>query len=117
MPTISDLCGIQLPKRKLDGKSLVNVLKSNEAKTNHQVFHWQSGGGKRPQWAVRDGDWKLIGNPRDTSNKAPIGKGDGLFLVNLSESIDEMKNMAAQHPEQVERMKKLHDNWIQELSN
>jgi len=115
LPTISELCNVDLPKRKLDGKSLVNIVKSNDARPEHQVFHWQSGGGKRPQWSVRDGDWKLIGNPRDTSNKAPITNNDSFFLVNLAESIDEMKNIASEHPDRVKRMKQLHDDWIKEV--
>jgi len=26
------------------------------------------GPAKDPQWSVREGDWKLIGNPRDTTH-------------------------------------------------
>ena len=81
------------------------------ADSPHQTFHWQSGGGRNPQWAVRDGDWKLITNPRDTSNKAPIGRNDRQFLVNLGEDVTEMRNVAADHPEIVERLTKLHEAW------
>jgi arylsulfatase A-like enzyme len=77
------------------------------------MFHWQSGG---KQWAVRDGDWKLIGNPRDTSNKAPITANDKLFLSNLKVDHSEMKNIADQHPEIVDRLKKSHDAWAREVS-
>lgn len=63
-PTLAEYCGIKLPSRKLDGASLVPIIKSTEAKTQHSVFNWQSGGGKNnPQWSVLDGDWKLIHNP------------------------------------------------------
>ncbi len=115
-PTIADLCGIELPKHKIDGQSAVDVIKSNEAESPHQVFHWQSGrGAGGPQWAVREGDWKLIGNPRDTSNQAPITKEDRLFLVNLSDDIGEKKNVAKAHSETVERLKKLHDQWLSDV--
>src|SRR5262249_22741716 len=62
LPTVAELCRVPLPKRKIDGRSLVPVLKSAEAKTPHDVLHWQLG----DQYAVRQGDWKLVVNPRDT---------------------------------------------------
>lgn len=116
MPTIAELASVKAPDRKIDGLSLVNVIQSPEAPSAHKQFHWQSGGGRTPQWAVRDGDWKLIGNPRDTSNKAPIGKGDSRFLVNLAEDVSEMKNLAGEHPEVVSRLEKLHDAWASDFS-
>ena len=111
LPTIADLCGVDVPKRQLDGTSLRDVISDESADSPHQTFHWQSGGGRNPQWAVRDGDWKLITNPRDTSNKAPIGRNDRQFLVNLGEDVTEMRNVAADHPEIVERLTKLHEAW------
>jgi arylsulfatase A-like enzyme len=117
MPTIADLAEVERPDRKLDGRSIVKVIRSSEAESPHKQFHWQSGGGRNPQWAVRDGDWKLIGNPRDTSNKAAVGNDDRRFLVNLGEDATEMKNLAAGHPDIVEKLEKLHDTWVKEVSN
>ena len=115
-PTIAELCGADLPKRKIDGQSIVDVIR-DDAASPHDIFHWQSRGGRGgPQWAVREGDWKLIGNPKDTSNKAPIGADDRLFLVNLAEDVTEMKNIAAQHPEVAKRLKAAHDAWIKEAA-
>jgi arylsulfatase A-like enzyme len=108
VPTILELCDAKPVRHEIDGLSLKSVLQSESAPTPHDVFHWQTGGN---QWAVRQGDWKLIGNPRDTSNKAPLGKGDKLFLINLAEDVSEMKNLAADHPDVVERLQKLHDAW------
>ena len=116
LPTIAELCDVPLPNTKIDGLSLVPIIQSADAKGPHDVFHWQSGGGMGgPHWAVRQGDWKLIGNPKDTSNKAPLGKDDKLFLVNLADDVTEMKNVAAEHPEVVERLKQLHEQWIREV--
>ncbi len=113
MPTIAELCGVDLVNDDIDGKSLVRVLRDAEAPTPHKVVHWQMGRGKNPQWAVREGDWKLIGNPRDSSNKAPITKNDRLFLCNLAKDITEMKNLAGQYPDKVEHLKQLHDKWAE----
>ena len=112
LPTIAELTGSKLLQKDIDGKSIVGVIKNDKAKTPHDVLHWQTGRGRQPRWAVRQGDWKLIGNPQDTSNKAPLTAKDKLFLVNLKESVSEMKNLAANHPDITQRLKKLHDDWV-----
>ncbi len=118
LPTLMELCDIAPVDHKIDGKSLMNILNDPEASTNHQVFHWQSGrglGGK-PQWAVREGSWKLIGNPRDTSNQAELTDKDKLFLVDLNEDRGEKTNVADQNPDVVRRLETLHQHWIEEVS-
>ncbi|MBC8351326.1 MAG: sulfatase-like hydrolase/transferase [Planctomycetes bacterium] len=117
LPTIAELCSVTLPDRKIDGASLVNVIKSHDAKSTHDVFHWQSGRGlgRKPQWAVRCAEWKLIGNPNDTSNKAPITKDDSLFLVNLNSDPSEMRNIGSEHPAIVKRLSNLHEGWRLEV--
>lgn len=111
MPTIASLCGVDLVSKDIDGKNLVPMIRDG-ALSPHKVLHWTFGG----SWAVRDGEWKLIGNPRDTANKAPIGKHDKYFLVNLREDVSEMKNLAAANPEIVKRLKTLHDKWISSVN-
>jgi arylsulfatase A-like enzyme len=111
LPTIAELTGSKLLQKNIDGKSIVGVIKNDKAKTPHDVLHWQTGRGRQPRWAVRQGDWKLIGNPQDTSNKAPLTTKDKLFLVNLKESVSEMKNLAQANPAITQRLKKLHDDW------
>lgn len=112
LPTIADLCEVPPPARKLDGRSIIPVITSAEAKSPHETFHWQTG---RNQWAVRSGDWKLIGNPRDTSNKAALGPKDKLFLSNLAKDHSEMKNLAEANPDIVEKLQKLHSEWVDSL--
>ena len=111
LPTIAELCGAKLLEADIDGKSLAGVIKSENAPSPHKVVHWKTGG----QWAVREGDWKLIGNPKDTSNKGELGKEDKLFLANLAEDETEMTNLAAKHPDQVKHLKRLHDEWEKTL--
>lgn len=107
-PTVAELCGATPLPPKLAGKSLLPLIENPGAPTRHKQYWWKL----HQQWAVRDGDWKLIGNPRDTSNKAPLDpKRDALFLVNLKEDPTEMTNLAAKYPEQVERLKKLYMQW------
>ena len=92
------------------------MIESNDAASPHSVLHWQSGRGKGgPQWAVRSGPWKLIGNPNDTSNIAPVT--DPLFLSNLDEDVSELTNIADKHPDVVQELKRLHEVWLREVEN
>ena len=88
----------------------------DKVKTPHDVLHWQLGRGNNPRWAVRQGDWKLIGNPKDTSNKAPITSKDVMFLVDLGEDVAEMTNVAAENPEIVTQLRKMHEAWLTDVS-
>jgi len=114
LPTLTELAGIKLQQKDIDGKSLTSVISNAGAQTPHEILHWQIGRGRQPRWAIRQGDWKLIGNPQDTSNKAPLTAKDKLFLVNLKQSVSEMKNLAQANPEITRRLKKLHDDWAAE---
>jgi arylsulfatase A-like enzyme len=110
LPTIAAITGTTLPGTAIDGKSLLPIIKSTDAESAHEVFHWQTG----KQWAVREGDWKLIANPRDT-NREFLEGDDVTFLSNLTEDITERTNFASQHPEVVQRLTRLHDDWAQEV--
>lgn len=104
--TIADLCGISKPK--LEGKSLLPVIKSNAAPSAHTLFRWKSG----KRWAVRKGDWKLLGRPHDTSDKGPLDpEKDHFFLVNLAEDVSEMDNLAAKYPEKVSELLEAYKEW------
>ena len=100
MPTVLDLCKIKLPNLPLDGKSLLPIIRGN-AESHHKVLHWQW----QNRWAVRQGDWKLIGSPR--------GKPE---LVNLADPEPERTNHAKEQPAVVERLEKLHREWIESVT-
>ena len=100
LPTIAELCGVDLPTAKLDGHSLMPILKSASAPSPYKVMHWQW----QWFWAVREGDWKLIG--RD--DKAQ-------FLGNLSDPEPERKNYVKDKPDIVKRLQALHEEWLKEV--
>ncbi len=109
LPTIADFCSAPLPATKLDGKSLKDVILNN-APSPHESFYWRLGRGKDAQWAVRQGDWKLLGNPKDNSHKGELTKDDSLFLVNLAEDVTEMTNSAKDHPDVVQRLSAIRES-------
>ena len=110
LPTVAEITGAELPDRKIDGKSLMPVILSAEAKSPHKVFHWQRG----KQWAVRDGNWKLIVNAQRTM-RGPVGEDEKIFLSDFSKDTSERHNLAEDHPEVLSRLTKLHDKWIVEV--
>jgi arylsulfatase A len=117
LPTIAELCDVKLPAVEIDGKSLVAVAKSNDAPTPHAVLHWYMGPEKQPQWAVREGDWKLIGNPLDTTHgedraKNPMPEDDKkFFLANLKDDPSEHRNFAKEQPTILAHLRQLHADW------
>ncbi len=115
LPTIAEFCDVPLPKRKLDGRSIAEVLRSADAPSPHESFYWHLGSGKKAQWAVREGNWKLLGNPTDTSRKAPLTKNDELFLVDLGNDLGEIHNLAAKNPEVAQRLLILREKFLADI--
>jgi arylsulfatase A-like enzyme len=110
-PTLATAAGASVPAG-VDGKDLNTVLRSASAPTPHPTFHWQSGGGaNRPQWAVRDGRWKLVANGVDTSAPAGSPPVDPVWLSDLESDPGERRNVATEDPEAVVRLTRLHEEW------
>jgi arylsulfatase A len=106
-PTIGEYCDVELPRRKLDGQSIVPLIESAAGPSPHKAFHWQSG----RQWAVRQGDWKLVA----TANAKKPEAQPELFLSNLAQDATETQNSAREHPEVVRELSQLHRQWTIEV--
>jgi len=115
LPTLIELCGVTPPEAALDGISLMPVIQSASAATPHDVLHWQIGLKPKAPWAVRQADWKLLGNPVDPTSTAPLADRDPLFLVNLSQDIGETRNLAGEFPDKVRSLRKLHEKWLDDV--
>lgn len=113
LPTLASLAEVAAPDVHLDGRSLVPVLHDAAAVSPHDgsALHWQVGNGPKADWAVREGDWKLIGRSRDTSKggESPIVE---MQLFNLAEDPAEANNLAAQYPDQVRHLRELHEKHL-----
>ncbi len=110
MPTIAEIAGIDPPSVSIDGKSLMGVIADADAPSPHTVFHWQRGN----QWAVRDGDWKLVVNGLDT-NRDPLEGDEEVFLSDLDYDASETRSLAKDRPEIVKRLTDLHEQWAASL--
>ena len=53
LPTVAKLAGIKKIEHRIDGKNITDLIHSSKAQSPHKVFHWQTGGGNNPPWAVR----------------------------------------------------------------
>jgi arylsulfatase A len=97
MPTLAELSGASIPA-DTDGKSIVQELTGNSAKQKKHDFIFWDFAGSRGQIAVRMGDWKAIKLEVAKNPNAP------LKLYNLKDDISEATDVAAQHPEIIEKM-------------
>ena len=68
-------------------------------------FQW------RTSWAVRKGDWKLIG----AKGRKPDSKVK-LSLYNLADEKPEAKDYADEKPARVAELLELHEEWIKEVT-
>ncbi len=103
LPTALAAAGVAAPTEKpLDGQNMLPLLRG-EIAPQPRNFFWCSGSDEG-WWAVRSGDWKLVGE------KAKIG------LFDLSKDVSEKNDLAAQMPEKVAELTKLHDGWLAEMA-
>jgi arylsulfatase A-like enzyme len=101
-PTILELCKVPLPEVKLDGQSVVPIIRSAKTATHHKLMHWQW----EWSWAVREGDWKLMGRNKEASH-----------LGNLSDTEPEKKNYIKEKPDIAKRLLDLHNEWLKEVES
>lgn len=109
MPTLAELCDIELDKDDIDGKSLVPVISNQKTPTRHEEgYCWSFG----KMWVARKGKWKLLANPFDTSNRALLFEEDR-FLVDLESDPKEQNNLAGKYPEVVAELEKQYESWLE----
>jgi Arylsulfatase A and related enzymes len=94
LPTFADLAGVRAPAG-IDGISMLPALLGG-AQKNHEYLYWEFFE-RGFQQALRVGGWKGIRNEQ----------GKPLELYNLSTDVMEQQNVAAQHPDVIEKMEKI----------
>lgn len=113
LPTLAEITGVSLPQKQLDGRSLAAMIRASNSPSPHEqhALHWQVGTGSNADWAVREGNWKLIGHTRDTTDgRQPVTLKNLLFNIQVDPR--EATNVAEKHPDIVARLQKLHNSYL-----
>ncbi|MGB5170828.1 MAG: arylsulfatase [Eudoraea sp.] len=102
MATFADISGFEVPK-DTDGISLSPTLFSQNGQKEHEFLYWEfpSYGG---QVALRMGDWKVL-RQNLLNEETPT-----LELYNLREDPTEKQNLAALHPEILQKAADIFNN-------
>ena len=108
-PTLGDLAEAAAPAAGFDGRSLSALLLDGQPLPTRPIV-WESSMGAFPdpappedsnRWAVSEGDWKLL---RQSSEAPPA-------LYSLAQDPAESTDLAAAHPELVERLTGEYWRW------
>ena len=121
LPTVLDIVGVAgTQSYAFDGRSLLAVLADIREPSPHQSLYWQLGDDQeRAPWAVRAGDWKLLGNILET--KPPLGISmlndvdRKLFLADLRRDPGERMNQAATQPDKVAELLIVREQFLRSL--
>jgi arylsulfatase A-like enzyme len=98
LPTVLAAAGVPLkPEWQLDGVNLLPLLEGKTDQAPHDALYWRFG----VQYAVRQGDWKLV---KPSLKEAPK-------LFHLARDPGERHDLAAQQPERVKQLQALWDAW------
>jgi arylsulfatase A-like enzyme len=125
LPTLAHLADAELPTQKIDGLNIWPLLSAApDARSPHEAFFYYWG---QELHAVRSGPWKLhfpheyrslAGEPGSDGKPGPYEQRKcGLELYNLDEDIGESIDVAAQHPEIVQRLESYADGIRAELGD
>ncbi len=111
-PTILEMtntAGDATHNANVDGLSLVPLLRDPKATLGRKAIYWHfphyHPGGATPYGAVRAGPWRLVEFYDD----------DRAELYNLSDDLGETQNVAAQHPDQVARLRNMLHTWRKQV--
>jgi arylsulfatase A-like enzyme len=103
LPTSLAAAGAEVPSG-LDGVNLLPHLTGENSARPHPTLFWRFG----PQWAIRDGDHKLV------VGRGGSGKAE---LYDLAADFGESKDLAAAMPAKAEELKKKWDAWNAEQAD
>jgi hypothetical protein len=120
LPTLLDACGVAKPEGlKLDGRSLLPLLKGQATNWPDRTLFIQSHRGDRPvlyhNFAARSQRWKLVhpsGFGRETFEGEPKFE-----LYDMDNDPLEQHDVAGEHPEIVAKMKQDYERWFQDVGH
>ena len=99
-PTLCEAAGAKKPKGiELDGFDMIPVLQGKKKSKRTEMF-WQ----RRLDKAARVGHWKWVES----------GRGNGLF--DLRKDLSEKRDLSAERPEILKKLKDRFENWKREMA-
>lgn len=125
-PTLADISGSPLPVNKIDGVSILPLIKGEEANPRESFVYYFN---KNDLEAVTDGSYKLIFPHKYFTYEAHLPGNDGkpgkrpkaempeCELYDLRRDPGERYNVIAQYPEVVEKLKTIADDMRAELGD
>jgi len=97
--TAVTLTGAKVPAgHALEGTNILPYLTGEQTGAPHDRLFWRTGGGAR--FAVREGDWKLVGEEDGATQ-----------LFNLAADVGESKDLSATQPEVLARLRRAYADW------
>jgi arylsulfatase A-like enzyme len=103
--TAAAAAGVQLPGDRIyDGVDLVPHLSGKNPDPPHDLLFWRQGGGR--DFAARDLRYKIVRH-----NYGPVQ------LFDLDKDLSETKDLAAEQPQEVDRLMKAYRHWHSQMVN
>ncbi|MDV6030106.1 MAG: arylsulfatase [Phycisphaera sp. RhM] len=120
LPTLLDACGIEVPDgHKLDGRSFLPLLTGDATSLPQRQIVLQTHRGNEPQryhhFALHEEPWKLV-HPSGFGKESFAGE-PSFQLYDLSQDPRQTNNLAQQHPDVVQRLKRGYEAWFKDVSS
>ncbi|VAW14280.1 hypothetical protein MNBD_BACTEROID01-409, partial [hydrothermal vent metagenome] len=113
LPTICDYTGAKIPDN-IDGLSIKELLNGKNPQLKNDTLVWDTGF----EQAVRVGKWKLkIVSDEAATRYENNGLVAGRFLYDLEKDVGETTNVAGMYPDKFEALKKVYENWKNQIKN
>jgi arylsulfatase A-like enzyme len=96
LPTVLAAAGAGAPDGRVEGVNLLPHLEGKASGDPHKNLFWRI----QNQWAVRQGDWKLVKYRQDPPK-----------LINLAQDIKEEKDLSASNPDKLKELQAAYDEW------
>jgi arylsulfatase A-like enzyme len=120
LPTLCDVAGVEIPAdRKIDGKSLLPLLKAGKGESPHPyLFHHWDRYFPNPYntWGVTDGRYKLMNHVTPWPKEPMVQPEPFGQLYDLKNDPGEKKDIAAQHPDVVRRMREAFLGYFKDVT-